>query len=117
MGVSAGGLRSLLWLLLLQCDVNGSPDAPHLLGVPNFTNVLQVTVQQGVWVFFCVCTCLIVKRRNHVDSSFNFSFYSPQLEGDERSDEEEDDTDSQKEQKPKPSHVNGSGIRGRANGH
>lgn len=46
-----------------------------------------------------------------------FSFYLSQLEGDERSDEEEDDTDSQKEQKPKPSHVNGSGIRGRANGH
>lgn len=43
-----------------------------------------------------------------------------QLEGDERSDEEEDDEeedDSQKEQNPKPSHVNGSGIRGRANGH
>lgn len=114
MGVPTGGLCSLLRLLLLQCDVSGSTDAPHLLGVPNFSNVLQVTLQSGVCVFFCVCICLIVKRR--IPASI-FSFYLSQLEGDERSDEEEDDTDSQKEQKPNPSHVNGSGVRGRANGH
>lgn len=40
-----------------------------------------------------------------------------QLEGDDRSDEEEDDTDSPKEKKHKLSHINGSGIRGRASGH
>lgn len=39
------------------------------------------------------------------------------LDGDDRSDEEEDDTDSHMEQKPTSSHINGSGLRGRANGH
>lgn len=47
---------------------------------------------------------------------FFFQLHS-QLDGDDRSDEEEDDTDSQMEQKPTSSHVNGSGLRGRANGH
>lgn len=40
-----------------------------------------------------------------------------QLEGDDRSDEEEDDSDSQNERNHKLSHINGSGARGRANGH
>ncbi|CAK6951113.1 ceramide synthase 2 [Scomber scombrus] len=39
------------------------------------------------------------------------------LEGDDRSDEEEDDSDSSNERKHKPTHFNGSGTRGRANGH
>ncbi|XP_068459335.1 ceramide synthase 2 [Clinocottus analis] len=39
------------------------------------------------------------------------------LEGDDRSDEEEDDSDSPKEKTHKLSHTNGSGARGRANGH
>ncbi|XP_023259618.1 ceramide synthase 2-like isoform X1 [Seriola lalandi dorsalis] len=39
------------------------------------------------------------------------------LEGDDRSDEEEDDSDSPKERNHKLSHMNGSGARGRANGH
>lgn len=38
-----------------------------------------------------------------------------QLEGDDRSDEEEDDSDTPSDKKR--SHRNGSGIRGRANGH
>lgn len=40
-----------------------------------------------------------------------------QLEGDDRSDEEEDDGDSSTERNHKQSHINGSGTRGRANGH
>lgn len=48
MGVPTGGLCSLLRLLLLQCDVGGSTDAPHLLGSSNIANVLQVYLQQGV---------------------------------------------------------------------
>ncbi|KAM7414508.1 hypothetical protein PAMA_019360 [Pampus argenteus] len=39
------------------------------------------------------------------------------LEGDDRSDEEEDDSDSPQERDHKLSHINGSGARGRANGH
>ncbi|XP_047451272.1 ceramide synthase 2 [Mugil cephalus] len=39
------------------------------------------------------------------------------LEGDDRSDEEEDDSDSLKDRNHKQSHMNGSGARGRANGH
>lgn len=39
------------------------------------------------------------------------------LEGDVRSDEEEEDSDSPKEGNHKLSHMNGSGARGRANGH
>ncbi|XP_049930112.1 ceramide synthase 2 isoform X2 [Epinephelus moara] len=39
------------------------------------------------------------------------------LEGDDRSDEEEDDSDSLKDRNHKLSHINGSGARGRANGH
>lgn len=65
---------------------------------------------------FFVCIHVIVKGRFKLQG-FPFICLYSQLEGDERSDEEEDDTDSQKEQKPKLSHVNGSGIRGRANGH
>uniref|UniRef100_A0A8C4DKL4 Ceramide synthase 3b n=1 Tax=Dicentrarchus labrax TaxID=13489 RepID=A0A8C4DKL4_DICLA len=39
------------------------------------------------------------------------------LEGDDRSDAEEDDSDSPMERNHKSSHINGSGARGRANGH
>lgn len=38
-----------------------------------------------------------------------------QLEGDDRSDEEEEDSDPPSDKRQ--SHLNGSGIRGRANGH
>lgn len=44
-------------------------------------------------------------------------FFILQLEGDDRSDEEEDDSEPQSEKQHKVSHINGSGIRGRANGH
>uniref|UniRef100_A0A3P9I8S9 Ceramide synthase 3b n=1 Tax=Oryzias latipes TaxID=8090 RepID=A0A3P9I8S9_ORYLA len=43
--------------------------------------------------------------------------FSEHLEGDVRSDEEEEDSDSPKERNHKLSHMNGSGARGRANGH
>lgn len=40
-----------------------------------------------------------------------------QLEGDDRSDEDEDDSDPPKERNHRQSHMNGTGARGRANGH
>ncbi|XP_030586663.1 ceramide synthase 2 [Archocentrus centrarchus] len=46
-----------------------------------------------------------------------YKFIFSQLEGDDRSDEEEDDSDPPKERNSKLSHMNGSGARGRANGH
>lgn len=46
-----------------------------------------------------------------------YKFIFSKLEGDDRSDEEEDDSDSPKERNHKSSHMNGSGVRGRANGH
>ncbi|XP_026167825.1 ceramide synthase 2 isoform X1 [Mastacembelus armatus] len=46
-----------------------------------------------------------------------FKFIFSKLEGDDRSDEEEDDSDSPKEENHKLNHTNGSGVRGRANGH
>ncbi|XP_071393781.1 ceramide synthase 2-like [Centroberyx affinis] len=46
-----------------------------------------------------------------------YKFVFSKLEGDDRSDEEEDDSESPKERKHRLSHRNGSGARGRANGH
>lgn len=46
-----------------------------------------------------------------------YKFIFTQLEGDDRSDKEEDDSDPPIERNHKPSHMNGSGARGRANGH
>ncbi|KAM6937162.1 ceramide synthase 2 [Xenentodon cancila] len=46
-----------------------------------------------------------------------YKFIFSKLEGDVRSDEEEDDSDPPKEKTHKWSHMNGSGARGRANGH
>lgn len=49
MGVPTRRVCTLLWLLLLQCDVVGSSDAPPLLGCSHITNALQVHLQQGVF--------------------------------------------------------------------
>lgn len=129
MGIPTGGVCSLLRLLLLQCDVVGSTDAPHLLGCSNITNVLQVYLQQGVCFYICSCEgkkCMKTMRTLQVTYIFGSPSFSSsslwlifilQLEGDDRSDEEEDDTDSPKEKQHKLSHINGSGIRGRASGH
>ncbi|KAM4618881.1 ceramide synthase 2 [Polymixia lowei] len=46
-----------------------------------------------------------------------YKFVFSKLEGDDRSDEEEVDSDSPKERNQRLSHRNGSGARGRANGH
>ncbi|KAM4573855.1 ceramide synthase 2 [Odontesthes bonariensis] len=46
-----------------------------------------------------------------------FKLIFSKLEGDDRSDEEEDDTDTTQEKSHKMDHRNGSGPRGRANGH
>lgn len=69
-----------------------------------------------VRVFFL---CIFATKQLHQPIYFVLLFFQlhSQLDGDDRSDEEEDDTDSQMEQKPTSSHVNGSGLRGRANGH
>lgn len=64
MGVPTGGVRSLLRLLLLQCDVGGSTDAPHLLGSSNIANVLQVYLQQGAC--FCLYGYLFKLKRAKV---------------------------------------------------
>lgn len=48
MGVPAGAVRSILWLLLLQCHAVASTDTAPLLGCSHFTNALQVYLQQGV---------------------------------------------------------------------
>lgn len=70
-----------------------------------------------VRVFFSVHICHKATASTNLFCFVFFLFFQlhSQLDGDDRSDEEEDDTDSQMEQKP--SHVNGSGLRGRANGH
>ncbi|KAM3870710.1 ceramide synthase 2-like [Diretmus argenteus] len=46
-----------------------------------------------------------------------YKFVFSKLEGDDRSHEDEDDSDSPKEKNQRLSHRNGSGARGRANGH
>nr|XP_057930589.1 ceramide synthase 2 [Doryrhamphus excisus] len=65
--------------------------------------------------------CIFTKVGLHVYALNTFSTslcaFFPQLEGDDRSDEEEDDSDSPKEKNYKLSHLNGAGARGRANGH
>ncbi|XP_029290160.1 ceramide synthase 2 [Cottoperca gobio] len=50
-------------------------------------------------------------------SQIVYKFIFSKLDGDDRSDEEEDDCESPKERNHKLSHINGSGARGRANGH
>lgn len=64
MGVPTGGFCSLFWLLLLQCDVADSTDAPPLLGCSHITNGLQVYLQQGVFIGVSMCIVIYVKERN-----------------------------------------------------
>lgn len=51
MGVPAGRFPALFRLLLLQCYVDRSTGASHLLGFSHYENVLQVVVQQGTCLF------------------------------------------------------------------
>ncbi|CAG13076.1 unnamed protein product, partial [Tetraodon nigroviridis] len=47
LGVPGGPLSSLLWILLLQRDADGSSAAAHLLGLPHIPDALQVHLQHG----------------------------------------------------------------------
>lgn len=122
MGVPTGIVSCLLWLLFLQRHVVGSPVAPPVLGCSHIKNGLQVYLYPGgftdvsvsmhvgcvgMWGMFYFCLCCLS----------SLLIFIPQLEGDDRSDKEEDDSDPPIERNHKPSHMNGSGARGRANGH
>lgn len=75
------------------------------------------------FIFSKVCFYVYVHSREAkkcmktVQNSASYVSAPLQLEGDDRSDEEEADSDSPKERNHKLSHINGSGARGRANGH
>lgn len=64
MGVSAGDVCSLLWLLFLQRHVGSSTDTPLLLGCSHITNVLQVYLQQGVFTSLSMCVCTFAELGN-----------------------------------------------------
>ncbi len=50
MGVPNGGVCSLLWLLLFQCDAVGATDAAPLLGCSDSSNGSQVYLQQSEFI-------------------------------------------------------------------
>lgn len=116
MGLPRGVIPPILWLLFLQLHVGGSTDTTPLLGCSHITNALQVYFHQGVYL----CIYLLnVYSGGHKLLVLYFPLLSfvLQLDGDDRSDEEEDDSDLPKERHHKLKHINGSGARGRANGH
>ncbi len=136
MGVPSGGARSLLRLLLLQFDAVCSTAASPLLGFSHISNGSQACLQQGVFPGVPYVNFIYEGEKMNENCKFyrlhvlviltgspSFSCFSLwlifilQLEGDDRSDEEEDDSDSSKEKNHKRSEINGTGARGRANGH
>ncbi|KAM7002996.1 ceramide synthase 2 [Tautogolabrus adspersus] len=72
------------------------------------------------YYFFNVMLCILQILHLYWAVLISRMFYKcifGKLEGDDRSDEDEDDSDSPEERNKKMSHKNGSGVRGRANGH